>query len=123
PTRRSSDLSRLLVSTFSRNHATLATLGRNNIDIIVEGSSIARSQCSFEILPDTGIVMLYDRSFNQSTQVSGKNATPFEHGRIRRVVQDKLNTEIGMGGEGRDLVRFELRWHQNPVQTVEKVRN
>jgi hypothetical protein len=104
---------------------TLATLGRKNtVDIFVEGSSIGRVQCSFEINQDTGVIMLYDRSHSQSTQVYGENATPFEHGRVRQVVvQKELNTIIGMGGEGRDLVQFELLWHQDPVQTTEKVKN
>jgi hypothetical protein len=108
----------------SQSCNTLATLGRNGTDIILEGSSIGRLQCSFEIDLDTGVVMLYDRSNSQTTQVSGENATPFEYGRLRRVVvQDKLNTIIGMGGVGCDLVQFKLEWHPNPTQTVEKVKN
>ena len=68
--------------------------------------------------------MLYDRSNAQTTQVSGDNATPFEHGRLRRVVvQQGLNTIIGMGGVGCDLVQFELIWHQGPIDTVEKVKS
>lgn len=68
--------------------------------------------------------MLYDRSNGQTTQVSGENAIPFEYGRLRRVVvQDKLNTIIGMGGERRNLVQFELVWHQDPTQTIEKIKN
>jgi hypothetical protein len=67
--------------------------------------------------------MLYDRSHGQTTQVYGENATPFEYGRPRRlVVQEDLNTIVGMGGKGRDLVRFELEWHQNPVETLDKLR-
>lgn len=88
---------------------TPATLGRNDTDIIVEGASIARLQCSFKIDLDTGIVMLYDRSNGQTTQVSGENATPFEYGRPRRVVvQENLNTIIGIGGLGCDLFQFKL---------------
>jgi hypothetical protein len=51
--------------------------------------------------------MLYDRSFANSTQVFGENATPFERERDQRkvLVQKKLNTIIGMGGERRDLVQ------------------
>jgi hypothetical protein len=71
----------------------------------MEGSSISRLQCSFEIDLDSGVVMLYDRSSIQTTQVSGENATPFESGRLRRVVvQEKLNTIIGTG-VGCNLVR------------------
>ena len=89
----------------SQSRTTLATVGRNDTDIILEGSSIARLQCSFEIDLDTGVVMLYDRSNGQTTQVSGENATPFEYGRLRRVVvQKELNTILGMGGVECDLV-------------------
>ena len=56
-----------------KSSKTLATLGRGiDADIYVEGSSTAKIQCSFEIDLDTGVVMLYDRSFAKSTQVSGK---------------------------------------------------
>lgn len=113
-----------LVSTLDGNHVldighvrsmgnttTLATLGRNG-DVFVGGSSISRIQCSFEIEPTSKVVMFYDRSHNGSSQVSGKNATPLEHGRSRKVVvQQDVNTVIGMGGVGRDLVQFELQWH------------
>jgi hypothetical protein len=34
-----------------------------------------------------------------------------------------LNTILGMGGVGCDLVQFELIWHQTPVDTVQKVKN
>jgi hypothetical protein len=128
-----------LVSTFSngvqaldvgfhirgKSSTTLATLGRGvEADIYVEGSSIAKVQCSFEIDLDTGVVMFYDRSHGCTTQVSGENATPFEHERIRKVlVQKGLNTIIGMGGKRRDLVQFELRWHQDPTQTAETIKN
>ncbi len=105
-------------------NTTLVTLGRGDADIFVEGSSIAKIQCSFEIDLDTNVVMFYDRSHGQTTQVYGERATPFEYGRLRKVVVQKmLNSIIGMGGEGRDLVQFKLEWHQNPVQTMDKIRN
>jgi hypothetical protein len=89
-----------------KSSTTLATLGRGvDADIYVEGSSIAKIQCSFEIDLDTGVVMLYDRSFANSTQVSGENAMLFERERDERkvLVQKGLNTIIGIGGERRDL--------------------
>ncbi len=108
----------------SKSSDTLATLGRSDTDIILEGSSIGRVQCSFEIDLDTGVVMLYDRSNSQTTQVFGENATPFEWGRSRRVVvQKKLNTIIGMGGVRCDLVQFKLEWHQDPTQVVKTIKN
>ncbi len=108
-----------------KSSTTLATLGRGvEADIYMEGSSIAKVQCSFEIDLEAGVVMLYDRSHGCTTQVFGENATPFEHGRIRKVlVQQDLNTIIGMGGEGRDLVQFELEWHQDPTRTAESIKN
>ena len=106
-----------------KSSTTLATLGRGiEADIYLEGSSISRVQCSFEIDLDTGIVMFYDRSHGCTTQVSGSNATPFEYGRIRKVVvRDELNTVIQMGGERRDLIQFELRWHHGPASIAEVI--
>jgi hypothetical protein len=65
---------------------TLETLRRNDTDIILQGSSIGRVQCSFEIDLDTGVIMLYNRSNSQTTQVSGENAMPFEWGHPHRVI-------------------------------------
>lgn len=103
----------------SQSCGTLATLGRNGTDIILEGSSIARLQCSFEFDLESRLVMFYDRSNGQSTQVSGKKATPFEYGRLRRVlVQHDLNTRIGIGGVRYNLIEFDLHWHQTPIQVA-----
>ena len=103
---------------------TLATLGRGTgADIFVEGSSIARIQCSFEIDLETSVVMFCDRSFANSTQVFGKNTIPFEHNRIRRVlVQKDLNEEIGMGGDKCNRVQFTLVWHQNLRQIAAAIK-
>ncbi|KAI1428209.1 kinase-like protein [Xylaria sp. FL1777] len=100
---------------------TLATLGRDG-DIIVGGASIAKIQCSFEINRDTNVVMFYDRSHTQSSQVFGPFAIPFEYGRTRKVVvHSNLNTIIGMGGVGRNLVEFELIWHSDAAETMKRV--
>lgn len=108
----------------SKSRNTLATLGRSETDIILEGDSIAKVQCSFEVDLDSGIVMLYDRSNGLTTQVFGDHATPFQHGRCRRVVvQMGLNTMIGIGGIRCDLVQFELIWHLNPSETIEKIKS
>jgi len=105
-------------------NTTFATLGRGDADIFVEGSSIAKIQCSFEIDVDTNAIMLYDRSHGQTTQVSGENATPFDYGRLRKVVvQEQLDTILGMGGQGRNLVQFRLEWHHDPDVAMEKVKN
>ena len=99
----------------SKSRYTLATLGRNDADIMVENSDISRTQCSFEIQPDTGCVMPYDQSNSQSTQVYGPNATPFESGRNpRRVVLPKgSDTVIVFGGAKRDLFLFRISWHHS----------
>jgi len=104
--------------------STLATLGRSGADVHIEYSSIAKLQCSFEIHSDTNVVMLYDKSHLETTQVFGENATPFETGRIRQVlVQPGLNVIIGMGGAKRNFVLFELIWLQDPIRTMERVKN
>jgi len=108
-----------------KSSTILAIIGRGvEADISVEGSTIAKVQCSFEIDLDTGVVMFYDRSHSCTTQVSGDNAKPFEYGRVRKVlVQEDLNTIIGMGGEGRNLFQFELKWHQDPTKTAKTIKD
>lgn len=104
---------------------TLATLGRGpEADIYVEGPKISRIQCSFEINSDTGVIMFYDRSTACTSQVYGANATPFEHGRVPRriLVENDLNTVIGMGGERRSLIRFRLHWYQDQSQTAATIK-
>lgn len=110
---------------------TLATLGRAG-DILVEGAGISKIQCSFEVNRETGIIMFYDRSHGQTCQVfdaeleddSKSIVTPFESSRLRRVVvQEGLNPRIGMGGVGRDLVQFLLRWRSNPKQAINERQN
>lgn len=108
----------------SQSHNTLATLGRGGTDIIMEGSLISRIQCSFELDSDSGLVVLYDRSHCQSTQVFGEHATSFELDRNRRVVVGEgINTKFGMGGEKQNLIEFELKWHQDIIKTTEKTKN
>jgi hypothetical protein len=100
--------------------ATLATFGRY-ADIHVQGSDISRLQCSFEIDRTTNVVMLHDRSTNQTTQFFGNNAVPFEPGRIRRVVVTKhVNTSFCMGGAG-DRVMFQICWHSDPAALPERL--
>jgi hypothetical protein len=68
--------------------------------------------------------MFYDRSHGQTSQVFGENAEPFQQGAIRKVVVQKgLNDRIGMGGMRKNLVEFELRWHQDPTQTMERIKD
>ncbi|EXU99198.1 protein kinase [Metarhizium robertsii] len=68
--------------------------------------------------------MLYDRSHGQTTQAYGDNAILFEHGRSRKIlVQEKLNTVVGIGGVGKDLVVFELEWQPNAAETMERTKS
>ena len=91
---------------------TLTTLGRDNCDIYLRSTTIARTHCSFEIDDlNTGIVMFYDRSHKQNTQVSGEqDGRPFEKGRSPRkvLVYPKFNDTISIGGINGDLVQFGL---------------
>ncbi|KAI1127058.1 kinase-like protein, partial [Nemania abortiva] len=113
-----------LVRSSNGDNNTLATLGRGDADVIITPRTISRIQCSFEIDPITGIIMFYDRSHNLSSQVFGENATPFIHGRPRKVVvQNNCNTIIGMGGVNRDLIQFELCWHDDEtLRAMEKAK-
>ncbi|KAG5289215.1 CAMK family protein kinase [Histoplasma ohiense] len=108
----------------SKSCNTLATLGRGDVDVYVAGSSISKIQCSFERDPKTNVVMLFDRSHSQTTRVFGGDddeSMPFEYGRLRKVVvQAKVNTMLGMGGEGRNLVLFELKWHLSAAEMIGK---
>lgn len=101
----------------------IAILGRGEgADVYIEGPSISKVQCSFEIDPGSNVVMLYDRSHGQTTQVYGEDAIPFEHGRTRKVVVDViLNTQIRMGGQHGNFVQFKLRWHHCFDDVKEKI--
>ncbi|KAH0425482.1 hypothetical protein CcaCcLH18_10941 [Colletotrichum camelliae] len=102
---------------------TLATLGRGDVDIFIAGTTISKTQCSFEINPETEAIMFFDRSHGQTSQVWGDVCFPFEFGRPRKVVVQKgLNTIVGMGGRGRDQVLFELQWHNSPDETMERIK-
>ncbi|KAJ6143033.1 hypothetical protein N7471_002486 [Penicillium samsonianum] len=108
----------------SRSHHTLATLGRGDADIFVDGITIANIQCSFEIEPATNVIMLYDRSHGQTTQLFGNDAVPFEHGRFRQVVVQKdLNSRLGMGGRAQNTVQFEFIWYQDFPETAEIIKD
>ncbi|EGC44450.1 STE family protein kinase [Histoplasma capsulatum var. duboisii H88] len=84
---------------------TLATLGRNG-DIIVDGPNISRIQCSFEILPEYDVVMLYDECLVTKPRRSSLDA------KRRVVIGERFNNIIGMGGTGCDQVQFEVVWHR-----------
>ncbi|KAI9163550.1 Calcium/calmodulin-dependent protein kinase I [Paramyrothecium foliicola] len=102
---------------------TLATMGRMG-DVFITGADIARIQCSFERDSPTNVIMFHDQSNSRSSRVFGDNATPFEPGRPRKVVVNQLlNTQIGFGGARQNLLEFELVWHGDAVDTMEKVQN
>ncbi|KLJ06258.1 hypothetical protein EMPG_09293 [Blastomyces silverae] len=103
---------------------TLATLGRSGADITVDGPSISRIQCSFEVHAENDAVMLYDRSNSQTTEVYGLGCVPFEPGRRRRVVvRPEVNHMFSMGGNEDDLVQFQLVWHRVDFNANYEVAN
>ncbi|KAK2798299.1 hypothetical protein FQN50_008904 [Emmonsiellopsis sp. PD_5] len=107
----------------SKSCNTLATLGRDG-DVCIPDRRISKLHCSFEVDPETNVVMLYDRSHNQMTQVLGPSATPFQSGRPRKVVvQNNINTIFGMGGTYRNMFIFELEWLYSPAATILKLQN
>lgn len=92
---------------------TLATIGRLG-NIFVEGVGISRIQCSFEFHEtNQREIMLHDRSNNNTTQLHGDTALPFEGGRIpRRVIIDPtVNLLLGFGGASCDMNKFRVVWH------------
>lgn len=111
----------------AKDDVTLATISRNG-DIHVDEPTISRNQCAFELVRETGVVMFYDRSHAQSSQVfagpgKGEDLVPFEHGRCPRrvVVRPGLNTIIGMGGVHRNLVQFRIHWACQPEDVAKKI--
>ena len=109
----------------STSRDTLAVIGRDkNADIVVDGSNVSRVQCTFELIREINGIMLYDRSNGNTTHVFGKNATPFEDGRPRKVVvQKRLNTMLGIGGRGEPEFQFEIVWHFSPMEVSEKIKS
>lgn len=107
----------------SRSRQTLETLGRNG-GIFIDCPSVSRVQCSFEIDDDSKAILLYDRSFHETTQVFGSEGAalfPFERGRRPRqvVVAPNVNVVIGMGGTYCDLVKFKLVWWDRDPKILE----
>lgn len=102
---------------------TLATLGRAGCDITLEANNISKHQATFEINPVSNLVMLWNHSKYQSTQIlGGEHIFPLERERIRRVVVQKdVNTTFGMGGSERDLMPFDKVWHQELEEVQAKL--
>ena len=101
---------------------TLANFGRDDCDITLRPTTIARTHCSFEVDDlNTGTVMFYDRSHSHNTRVSGVNNKPFESGRSPRkiLVYPGFNEIISMGGKYGDLIEFELQW----IQKEDNIKN
>ncbi|VUC22342.1 unnamed protein product [Clonostachys rosea] len=84
---------------------TLVTLGRKG-DIIVEGEGISDVHCSFKIIPETGVVMLHDKSENDTTRVRGH---AFPEGRSRKVAITPGKYERFKIGRHRSI-KFKLVW-------------
>lgn len=110
----------------SKCSLTLATIGRDsNKEIYSSHNNVGRTQCSFEINPRTGAVVLYDLSADHEdggTKIiceRTSRTTPFEGGGGRKVVvKPGLNTAFGLGGVYRNLFKFRIHWHQYPIPEV-----
>ncbi|OAL22371.1 putative peroxisomal-coenzyme A synthetase [Fonsecaea nubica] len=100
----------------SSSQYALTTLGRGGTDITLEGATISRTHCSFDINQEFGTILLHDRSTAQATNFFGEDRQSFEKGRIRRVVvAPAVNTLLGIGGhDGRQLL-FKLLWHKEVI--------
>lgn len=106
----------------SKSRYTLATLGRLG-DITVEGSSISKIHCSFDVHCHTNEIILWDQSSNGSTQTFGQNAMKIPS-RLERpdrwvVVAKKVNNIFGFGGSHCDLFEFMIHWHE-PVNDLKE---
>ncbi|KAI9803888.1 MAG: hypothetical protein M1825_001768 [Sarcosagium campestre] len=107
----------------SKSRSELATLGRSDCEITVTGRNISRLQCSFQIDLDSGVVMLCDRSNNQTTQPFGDTAVPFKEGCPRRiVVRPGTNNFIEIGRDC-DHCQFKLIWHKEDAATIEELKS
>ncbi|KAK0709148.1 hypothetical protein B0T26DRAFT_874297 [Lasiosphaeria miniovina] len=105
-------------STRGEHRTTLITIGRD-ADIVVDGCSIAKIQCSFEIDIEKGLVVFYDRSHLQTSNILGPCATPFQSGSPRNTpLLAGTDTIIGMGGPQSTHVMFELVWYDDRYRTV-----
>ncbi|KIW82967.1 hypothetical protein Z517_02210 [Fonsecaea pedrosoi CBS 271.37] len=106
----------------SSSQNTLATLGRSGADITLEGATISRIHCSFEVNENFGTILLYDRSSTQPTKFFGPDSRPFERGQIRRVVvTPEMNTLLGIGGDNCELLLFRLFWHKKDISLMNVV--
>jgi hypothetical protein len=104
-------------------YTTVANLGRFG-DVFVEGPSISRIHCLFEIHPVSKVVMFYDKSINQTSGVDGKNAMPFDHLRPRKVVVLPDFNDITEMDWPDNPVRFQLIWrYRSPVAMLDFIEN
>lgn len=97
----------------SGSKSILATLGRDNADIVTAGPHFSRIQCSFEVNETTNVIMLRDRSSAGTTRFHGPSALPFMPGQGQRriIVDPDTNLHLGFGGSRADMAQFRLSWH------------
>ncbi|KAI1097982.1 hypothetical protein F4804DRAFT_350928 [Jackrogersella minutella] len=89
-------------------YTNLANPGRGmDSDIHMNSKYISVSQCSFEIDPQSKVITLWDRSREETTRVTGTDATKFDPSPNRRViVEPDSDIMITMGSEESMRVRF-----------------
>ncbi|CAG9992162.1 unnamed protein product [Clonostachys byssicola] len=86
---------------------TIVTLGRKgDITVEDEGEDISDVHCSFKINPETGVVMLHDKSDNDTTHVRGHN---FRERGSRKVAMTPGKYELFKIGRHRKI-EFKLVW-------------
>ena len=109
-----------------KKSTTLVSLGREDQDILIPHTSASKSQCIFEINPETNVVLIYDPTKKQRTHIlaGNPNVFPFESGRARRVVvHDNINNVIGFSDKTGIFMKFRLEWHSTSLQASEEVKN
>ena len=104
---------------------TLATIGRDDADILLIGPHFSRIQCSFEIDEITHEIMLEDRSLSHTAEFFGSSAISFQEGRPRRrvVVNENTNLQLGFGGQHCNIAQFSLIWNPHKISILEQVEN
>ena len=103
---------------------TLATVGRQGADIIINHHQISALHCSFKIDLGSNVVLLEDNSRHAATQIHGSNATPFEpHQHRRVVVLPGKNSVVGMAGYDCKLFLFELQWLHDAETTISLIQS
>ncbi|KAI0147776.1 kinase-like domain-containing protein [Xylariaceae sp. FL1272] len=105
---------------------TIITLGKD-ADIIVDGDGISKVHCAFVLDPDTGIILLHDRSKRRRTGVadSEESVNKQINSNISDmvVVMDGLNHKFWFeGSDTRRRYRWEIVWNGDRHESRERAQ-